>query len=196
MDFQTLKASVESSIGRSDVPDFVYTLMMSDINRDIRILEMQSSTTLSVSSEATALPADYLMVESMYVDTNPRSAMVPVTQQSQGVRHNSSGKPYYYAITDGELQVMPVPDGTYSVVMRYYAKLADFSNSTDDNAVINLHPGLFLHSAIYHAAVWAQDFELAAGYSAAYKNLAEMVSKTDIKKRNNGPMIQRSAIQI
>jgi len=196
MDFQTLKASVESALGRTDVPDYVYTLMTADINRDIRILEMESTETLSVSTEATALPTDFLQVVSMYVDTTPRSPMVPLTRQVQAARHDNSGQPYYYAITDGFLQAMPVPDGTYSVVMRYLASVAAFSDDADTNDVITLHPGLFLYSALYHAAVWKQDAELLAGYSQAYTGLRDMVRKADKQKRNSGPMIQRTAVQL
>ena len=196
MNFQTLKASVESALGRTDVPDYVYTLMTADINRDIRILEMEGTSTLSVSTEATALPEDFLQVVSMYVDATPRSPMVPLTRQAQASRHDSSGRPYYYAITDGFLQSMPVPDATYSVVMRYIASVAAFSDNADTNDVITLHPGLFLYSALYHAAVWKQDAELLAGYGSAYKGMKAMVESTDKKKRNAGPMIQRTAVQL
>ncbi len=196
MDFQTLKASVESALGRTDVPDYVYTLMTADINRDIRITEMESTSTLSVSAESTALPTDFLQVVSMYVDATPRSPMVPITRQSQAVRHDNSGKPYYYATTKGFLQVMPTPDGTYSVVMRYLAKVAAFANNTDTNDIIALHPGLFLYSALHHAAVWKQDTELAVGYGMAYSNLKDMVDDAEKKKRNSGPMIQRTAVQL
>lgn len=196
MDFQTLKASVESALGRTDVPDYVYTLMTSDINRDIRILEMESTSTLSVSSEATALPSDFLQVVSMYVDATPRTPMVPLTRQAQATRHDNSSKPYYYAVTDGFLQVMPIPDATYSVEMRYIASVAAFSANDDTNDVITLHPGLFLYSALHHAAVWKQDSELAVGYGQAYANLKEMIDKANKKKKNAGPMTQRTAVQL
>ena len=196
MDFQTLKASVESALGRTDVPDYVYTLMTADINRDIRILEMESTETLSVSTEATALPGDFLQVVSMYVDALPRSPMVPLTRQAQASRHDESGRPYYYAVTKGFLQSMPVPDATYSVVMRYLASVAAFSANGDTNDIIALHPGLFLYSALHHAAVWKQDTELAIGYGTAYQNQKTMVEGADKKKRNAGPMIQRTAVQL
>ena len=196
MDFQTLKASVESALGRTDVPDYVYTLMTSDINRDIRILEMESTSTLSISTEATALPTDFLQVVSMYVDATPRSPMVPLTRQAQASRHDESGRPYYYAVTDGFLQSMPVPDATYSVVMRYLASVAAFAAPADTNDVITLHPGLFLYSALHHAAVWKQDAELAVGYGSAYQNLVDMVEKANKKKKNAGPMTQRTAVQL
>jgi len=206
MDFQTLKSSVESALGRTDVPDYVYTLMTSDINRDIRIVEMESLSTMSVSSETTTLPADFLQVVSMYVDATPRTPMVPLTRQAQATRHDESNKPYYYAIsgpsaddpdpTTSTLQVMPAPDSTYSVVMRYIASVAAFSANTDTNNVISLHPGLFLYAALHHAAIWAQDAELAAGYGAAYVNLKSMIQDADRKKRNSGPMTQRTAVQL
>ena len=196
MDFQTLKTSVESALGRTDVPDYVYTLMTADINRDIRILEMESTSTLSVSTESTALPADFLQVVSMYVDATPRSPMVPLTRQAQATRHDNSGKPYYYASTKGFLQVMPVPDATYSVVMRYLASVDAFSDNADTNDVITLHPGLFLYSALHHAAVWKQDTELALGYGAAYQTQVTLVDKANKKKKNAGPMTQRTAVQL
>lgn len=196
MDFATLKASVNSALGRTDVPDYVYTLMTSDINRDIRILELETTTTLSVSSESTTLPSDFSQVVSMYIDATPRTPMVPITHQSLATRHDSSGKPYYYAIADGALEVMPVPDGTYSVVLRYIAKVAAFSADADTNDVIALHPGLFLYSALHHAAVWKQDAELLAGYGQAYVGLKTMVLDADKKKRNAGPMTQRTAVSL
>ena len=170
--------------------------MTADINRDIRILEMEETSTLSVSTEATALPADFLQVVSMYVDATPRSPMVPLTRQAQASRHDSSGRPYYYAITDGFLQSMPVPDATYSVVMRYIASVAAFSDNEDTNDVITLHPGLFLYSALHHAAVWKQDMEMAIGYGKAYANLTDMIDKANKKKKNAGPMTQRTAVQL
>lgn len=178
------------------MPDYVYTLMTADINRDIRILEMESTSTLSVSTEATALPTDFLQVVSMYVDATPRSPMVPLTRQAQATRHDESGRPYYYAVTDGFLQSMPVPDATYSVVMRYLASVAAFVDNTDTNDVITLHPGLFLYSALHHAAVWKQDTELAIGYGTAYQNQKTMVDEANKKKKNAGPMIQRTAVQL
>lgn len=196
MDFQTLKASVESALGRTDVPDYVYTLMTSDINRDIRIMEMETTVTLSVSGESATLPSDFLSVVSMYVDVDPRSPMVPITAQAQATRHDSSGHPYYYAVTNGELQVMPVCDGTYDVVMRYLASVAAFSGNTDTNDIITLHPGLFLYAALHHAAIWKQDTELAMGYGQAYANLKDLISTADKKKRNSGPMTQRTAVQL
>ena len=196
MDFATLKASVQGALGRTDVPDYIYTLMTADINRDIRILETETSTTLSVSGETTALPSDFSQVVSMYVDATPRAAMVPATHQALTLRHDSSGKPYYYAITDGSLAVMPVPDATYSVVLRYIAKVADFSAEDDTNDIIALHPGLFLYAALYHAAVWKQDAELVAGYGQAYTGLRNMVLKADKTKRNAGPMTQRPGVSL
>lgn len=209
MDFQTLKASVNSALGRDDVPSYVYTLMMADVNRDIRILEMQALYEFTASSEAVNLPSDFLSVESMYVDTTPRTPLVPITRQAEATRHNSSGKPYYYAVTVGiaqadvdvpvnihKLQFMPVPDGSYSIVLRYYTKLDDFSGDTDTNDVIALHPALFLYLALHHAAVWKQDIELATSYGMAAATQIELIEKSDRKKRNSGPMIQRTAVQL
>ena len=196
MDFQTLKASVESALGRNDVPDFIYTLMMADINRDIRLVEMQKKTTLAVSGETIALPTDYMQVFSMFIDGDRRTPIIPITQESQAVRHDESGRPYYYGITKGLINFMPVPDGAYSVVMTYYAKLPDFANATDENDIINLHPGLFVYSALHQAAVWMQDIEMAMAYGTSYQNQKKLAESADMRKRIPGPMTQRPEYQL
>jgi len=196
MDFQTLKSNVESALGRSDVPDYVYSFMMADINRDLRILEMQASTTLSATSETVTLPNDFMAVESLYVDATPRLAMQPITDQSMAIRHDSSGKPYYYSVINSSLNLMPAPDGTYSLKLRYYTKLADFSGATDTNDVITAHPSLFMYSALRHAAVWKQDIELAGSYDKVYSATLDGILKADRKNRNSGPMVSRPGVKV
>lgn len=196
MDFQTLKSNVESDLGRSDVPDYVYTLMMADINRDLRILDMQAITTLTATSEIVTLPTDFMAVESLYVDTTPRLSMQPMTDQSLSIRHDGSGKPYYYSVINNSLNLMPAPDGTYSLKLRYYTKLADFSGATDTNDVIAAHPSLFMYSALRHAALWKQDLELAAGYDKVYSSTLDGVLKADRKNRNSGPMVSRPEVKV
>ena len=193
MDFQTLKTNVAGALGRTDVPDYVYTFMMADINRDLRLLDMQKETTLAATSNAVALPADFMAVESLYVDN---TAMQPITSQALGVRHDTSGKPYYYSVSNGSLNLMPAPDGAYSLELRYYAKLADFFGATDTNDVITDHPSLFMYAALRHAAVWKQDVELAGAYDKVYSSTLDGVLKAERKNRNSGPMVSRPVVKI
>lgn len=194
MDFQTLQANVQSAMGRTDVPSYVYTLTTAGLNRDLRILEMQAETTLAASAESVTLPDGCLEIVSMYIDSGgSRSPLTPVTEMSQAVGHDSSGRPAFYAFHNGEITLMPVPDGSYTLVVRYYARLSDLSADADTNDVLTNYPDLYLYAALTHAAVWAQDQEAAGVYNSAYEQAKRLVQQKDVQRRLGGPVIQRTA---
>lgn len=193
MNYGTLQSNVQSAMGRSDVPSYVYDLTTSGLNRDLRLLEMQCVATLYATGEEIDLPANFLEVESAYIDSGGnRSALVPINEMSQATRHDSSGRPYYYAIHKDSMTLMPAPDATYEIEFRYYRRLTALSASTDTNDVLANYPGLYLYAALTHAAVWAQDDEGAQRYNAAFLAEKQLVEAADKTRRNSGPLIQRT----
>ena len=195
MNFGELKANVASAMGRSDVPTFVYDLTTAGLNTDLRILEMQQDATIIATTEEVSLPFDFLEMESAYIDAGgARRALLPLTETAQAIRHDNSGQPFYYAIHNGSMTLMPVPDSAYNITVRYYAALQDFTDDSDVNPVILAHPGLYMYQALTHAAVWAQDMEAVANYSAAYRSIKDLVESNDRKRRFRGPLAQRPAV--
>lgn len=195
MTFADLKSDVQDAMGRADVPAFVYKLAQSGINRDLRILEMQSEATLNATGEDQALPADFLEVESLYIDSGgSRTRLLPTTEMAQAVNHDSSGRPYHYAVHNGSITLSPVPDGPYTLNLRYYARPADFSADSDTNTILTTYPGLYLYAALTHAAIWAKDTESSGTYNAAYGVELDRLKKADANRRISGPFIQRAAV--
>ncbi len=197
MTFASLRANVASALGRSDVPLYVYSLTTGVLNADpdLRLLEMQAKTSLTATGEAVALPADFLGVESAYIDAGgARRRLIPATESAQAVQHDPSGQPYFYAVHSGELTLMPVPDSEYTITLRYYARLADLVADSDTTAVLTAYPQLYLYQSLVHAALWAQDDEGVSRYSGAYTSTKALVVKNDQKRRHAGPMIQRPAV--
>lgn len=195
MNFGELQANVQSAMGRTDIPSFVYDLTTSGLNADLRLLEMQEDATVIATTEAVSLPFDFLEMESAYIDAGgARRRLIPSTETAQAVRHDSSGQPYYYAIHDGLMTLMPVPDAAYTISIRYYKRLEDLVDDSDVNPVILSYPGLYLYQALIHAAVWARDMEAVQAYSAAYTSIKDIVEKGDKQRRFRGPLIQRSAV--
>lgn len=192
MDYSTLQSRVQSAVGRTDVPSYVYELATADINRAVRLFEMEASATLSATAETVTLPTGFLQVKNIYVDRSPRVALRPATDQALNVRHDSSGVPTYYAIENGQLRLMPVPDGTYSIELTYYAKVGDLSADADTNDVMSEYPGLYLYAALRHAAVWAQDAELASTYNMAFETEVNACKKSEKLSKYVGPMVSRS----
>lgn len=192
--FSALKANVQSAMGRDDVPTYVYDLMTADVNSELNVVEMQAETTLTASGESVTLPIDFGRVESLYIDSGgTRTPLEPTTERAQAWRHDPQGRPYYYAIHNGELTLMPVPDGEYTLTLRYFKELAAFVGDTDTNDAIARYPSVFFYSALTHAAVWDQDTEKASTYNSAYVAALGKANKGDLKKRHSGGTIQRRA---
>lgn len=195
MNYSTLQASVQSFMGgRSDVPAYIYELTHEDIMRDFRFLEMQSETTLTGSAESVTLPTDFMEAESLYIETGgTRIRLTPTTEGAQAVHWDSSGIPATYAIHDGEITLMPVPDSSYTLTLRYYARLDQPSADSDENDIMALYPGLYLYGAATHAAIWASDTERMQTANAAYGETAKAAKRSDKRRRmGGGPMHRKS----
>ena len=126
--YSDLKTTVANYLARSDltavIPDFI-RLAETRLRRELRIRQMlQVVTTSTVSGDSTvALPANFLQLRDIHIDTNPVSA---VQYQSPSVfyrnsRTAQSGIPRQYTILGQEFQFAPIPDSAYTLQMLYYA---------------------------------------------------------------------------
>lgn len=163
---------------RTDIPAHIYALANSDVN-GLRLLVQQNTDTLSVSSEDTSLPADFRSIESAHTDSDPRCWLTPADEGGRAMRRIGTGEPRSYVIAGDKFRVSPRPDGTYSVVIRYYGAFADFSADSDTNAVLTTYPSLYLYAALKHAAVWAGDDKKMRTYAAAWDMERRRVTKED-----------------
>lgn len=187
-DYGELQTAVQSFFIRSDFPDTVYSLATAELNRRLRLREMESTSTLSVSSESASLPSDYLMMRHVYIDSDPRFELDAVSEFAKNASYRSSGRPATYTIAGDTILFNPVPDGTYSVDIRYIAKLDDFSSDSDTNDVLATFPEIYLYACLKHAAVWAQDTELATGYGGLLDTAIERAHQANQAARYGGPL--------
>ena len=192
--YGTLKTNVRSWFSdRSDIPALVYDLATAELNERLRLIIMESTATLAVSGESTALPADFLEVRHAYIDQTLRVRLDMADEFSKNTDYKSSGEPRTYTIVDGFFLLNPVPDGSYSVVLRYIAKLADFTDDTDTNAVLTTHPALYLYASLKQAAMWAMDAEAAASYERSLEMAAKDIVRSEQAKRyGSGPLRSRA----
>lgn len=196
MTFAQLKSDVQEWMGRTDIPSSVYTLANADVNRDVRTLNMESTTTLSASTEFTNLPSDYAQVVTAYVDDDSRDPLRNMTAHGANIRRGDTGEPWGYAIVKDQIKLIPTPDGTYSIYLRYIASMADLSADSDTNVVLTEYPDVYLYAALRHAAVWAQDMELASSYQVAYSNAVEGINRNERRKKTSGPVAKRAAYDL
>lgn len=186
MDYATLQSNVESAMGRSDVPSYVYTLTTAGVNRDMRLLDMQNTATLTTAThpvDLSALDPAIGSVVSLYAEVggDPRQ-LRPVTEFGAH-EYVDTGSPRYFSIRDGSLILDPEPDGTYTLYLTYIGALATLSADADTNDVMSRYPDLYIYQALTHAAVWAGDEKRSIEFAAAYSAAKKLAQKDDMRRR-------------
>lgn len=192
MDFATLKSNVNSAMGRSDVPDYIYTLTTAGINRDCRFLDMQKSTTIDTSANPQTLPSDFQSVVSAYIlNSGDKHLLQQVTDFGAHI-YADDRIPKFFAIRDGSMYFSPDPDGTYTVYLDYIASLDALSADSDTNDVLSRYPGLYLYQALTHAAIWRGDQAMEQSFGNAYAAELRLAQRDDMNRRTSTGITTRS----
>lgn len=184
MDFGTLKSRIQTQIGRAP-NDLVYELVTADINQEMRLNVMESTTTLTEASTV-SLPSDFLEVVALYRDTDPRYVLEPTTPQALHKLYQQSGIPRYYSIEDGQLRLAPSPSGSENLELRYYAKLTDLSADGDENNVLTNYPSIYVYGALAHHSALIRNMDAAQVYFQAYEKAKSQARADSIKYRGGG----------
>lgn len=181
MNFGTLKSRVLALIGRAPA-DVCYELVTADINRELRLRYMESTTTVAEAATV-ALPADFLQIISIYRDVTPRTTLLPLPPQGLHDAFRSSGTPAFYSVEDGQLRLTPSPSGSENLVIRYYAKYADLSADADENDILTNYPAIYVYGTLAHHAALVRDTEAAAMWQAAYMKAMRTARADDNRYR-------------
>ena len=189
--YAELKASIADWLLRSDltavIPDFI-TLAEADMARNLVHWRMESRTTLSVSSQFTDLPTGFIEATKVSLtDTTARrmeSISRAAMQEKREADEDTAGKPDYYAVTGGQLEVWPSPDDTYSVDFGYM-KFDDLSDSNTSNWVLANHADAYLYGALWQAYAYLMDDERAARWLAKYNEVIANINE-DSKRADFG----------
>lgn len=197
MDFAGLQNNVQNAMGRTDVPDYIYELVTAELNRDLRMLDMQTTVELTASSEYTNLPADFLEVESLYLDSDRRIALQLHTADAINSRRRDPGRPWGYAIVNdavagvAQIKLIPTPDGEHDLVMRYFQKLPDLSGAVTTNVALDRYPNLYVYGSLQQAALWAQDGEMQQRYGGFYRDALSAAQMSERNRDAGGPLSLR-----
>lgn len=193
--FATLKSELLASLGRAPA-DPVYQMVTRDINRDLRLLVMIKTVALT-EDETMVLPTDFLEVESVYRDSDPRYALRPVPPQSIHRTFDSSGTPREYAIVDDEgvkkMLLNPAPAGSALIRVRYYAAFDELSADEDTDDMITVYPDVYIYGALYHHAMLTGDPRLQT-WQAAYMEAKRAARASDARNRYGGVPLEPTVV--
>lgn len=190
-DYASLKTDVESWMARDDFPTTIYGLATRQINKLLRVREMVTAYSATVSSEAVALPSAFIEWDYLYVDRNPRVVLSASDGYSQDLGYDNSGIPTQYRISGSNMYLNPTPDAAYDLAGTYYAKLTEFSADADTNDVLTTYPEVYLAACLMVAHAWDQDAEQEMKWAARFQGAVTEANDEDLMSRFSGQLKMR-----
>jgi hypothetical protein len=185
--YTNLQAAIKSALHRSDldvaIPDFI-ALAEDKLNKRLRLRAMENRQQASVSSEYLALPTGFLAMRNFQLNTSPRQRLEYATPEYLDARYPDSattGRPLFYTLVGGEIQLAPVPDSTYTAEIDFYEKFDIATDTT--NWLLTNAPRTYYYGAMAEAYRFIKDDKRANQYDALQEMVVQEIERADQRDR-------------
>jgi hypothetical protein len=206
-DYTSLQSAVIEYLARDQdatltarVPTFVQ-LFEAKMNRSLFVRQMEERSTTTVDTtddepEFLTLPADFQSMRRIRLSSvtgKPCLSFRTGTQMDE-IRYscaNSTGRPQYFTIMSGEIELLPTPDQDYTIEMVYRKNIPALeSNST--NWLLTLAPDLYLYGALLESAPYIkEDGRIQTWALGLQSSLDALNGLNTTSAFNAGPMTMR-----
>lgn len=179
-----------------DIPGFIENAE-ARFSRVLRTPEMENIATATITGERFALPSDFLEVRSVFLDSDPRVELEPVTLGTLRSKYaqQTTGQPQAYAMTDGQFLFGPAPDTSYAINLTYFQKIPALSSSRTSNWLLSSHPDVYLYASLVQAEAYLwNDDRLGVWKSALDEALGELTVQSNRKRHGNAPLRLRPSV--
>lgn len=191
--YAELKTAITDFLNRDDIDSVASTFVLlaeTDMQRKIRHWRMEKRSTAEIDTQYSAIPADFLEVIRFHVtsgDTKPLELISQAELLDRKRRNlNASGSPSYYAITAGEIEVYPVPDGTYTAELYYYAAIPALSDSNTTNWLLDAYKDAYLYGSLVHSAPYLKEDGRVQTWAALYQSAVDAINAESDKSKFGG----------
>jgi len=183
--YSALTDSVSNWLDRTDltsvVPDFV-TMAEAGFQRMIRNRKMLVRVNATVDSQYSSLPADFLEMKAISLQTDPIISLEYKTPQGideLGSSYRTAAEPRYYTIINDYIEVLPAPDVSYTVEMLYYQKIPALASATT-NWLLEDAPDLYLYGTLRQASPYLHEDERLPVWENLYlQKVAELAASNE-----------------
>lgn len=200
IDYPSLQSTIADYLGRSDLAVQIQTFINqgeSRIYRDLRVIDMEKSITLSVVNGSAALPSDYMECRELYtLDSNnlpyqPLERATPFWVHQNFNATNNQGQTYYFA-REGTNFIFAPSQSDFSVSGIYWARLPSLSTSNPTNWLTAKNPDLIMAAAMLESATYLADEDAVQYWTARYGSISQQVQAVDEAERMSGsPPVMR-----
>ncbi len=143
-----------------------------------------------VPSGGVPLPAGFLQMKSLFLQTSPARQLSPVTPEVYNSTYISGGadRPAAYCLEGDCLRFGPVPDASYSAAMLFYRKFGALSSAA--NWLMTNKPDVYLFGALLEAAIYFRFDDDAQMYFGLFRSALEGLQNQDAMDRYSGASLQ------
>jgi len=187
--YANLQTEIAAWMYRTDltakIPDFI-TLCEADMQVRCKLLQFESSSTLTVTAGVASLPADYKGHRSAYLDGDTKRPLRYLPPDRYDLQSNEEGTGTWFTITDDTFKMAPASDG--SVVLTYYAKFTPLSNSNTSNSLLSNYPDAYLYGSLVQAARYTKDNDALATNMPMYEAAIARIKTDNNDRKFPGPL--------
>lgn len=192
--YSELKTSISGWLNREDadtiakIPDFI-ALAETDINRKVRHWRMEQRSTATLDARYTQLPPGFIEAVRFHldVDERPIELLTPLALQQRRLGNSdTSGRPQFYAIIAGQIEIWPTPDADYTGELYYYSKTDALSDVTATNWILEHFPDAYLYGALMHSAPYLVDDARTTIWASLYQTAIDGINANNEKAKYGG----------
>ncbi len=191
--YSELQTVIADFLDRDDQTERIKTfidLAEANMGRLLRHWRMERRSTAVLDTQYSTFPSDFLEPIRLSVQSTPPHALELVGQGELMTRrentNNTLGKPRYYAITDGSIEVFPSPDANYTLELVYYGKIDPLTISNTSNWVLQYHPDAYLYGALIHSAPFLGEDARMGTWAALFQSAIDAINMESEKAKSSG----------
>ena len=191
--YAELQTAIANFLDRSDLTSIIPTfidLCEADMSRKLRHWRMEQRSTAELDTQYSALPADFLEPIRLSITGGSTYTLEMESQAQMSNRRmqnlDTGGRPRFYAMTDGKIEVYPSPDATYELEMVYHAKIPALADDATSNWVLSYHPDAYLYGALIHSAPYLVEDTRTQIWSALYQSAVDGINIDNEKAKFGG----------
>jgi hypothetical protein len=146
-------------------------------SRELRVPEMESIASTTVTGEWTALPIDFQEIRAIYTDQHPLEYYTPYQINALAGTGFRPARPGY-TISDMSFRIYPTQT-SLPVKLLYYAKIPDLVASSDTNWLLEKYPDAYVEAGMADLCKYVKDYSAAREHEAYVQKFIE-----DMKRRS------------
>jgi hypothetical protein len=194
--YSELKTAIAEFLNRSDltavIPTFI-SLAEADISRKLRHWLNEKRITTSLNEQFEFLPDDWQDTISLtHADGTEIRLVSTVGMSDLQLGGATTGKPRHYRITAGQIEVYPVPDAEYPIVLTYHARIPALSDTATTNWLLTNHPDILLYGALLHSAPYLVDDARIQIWGSLQANALDALNSEGTAAKFSGPLVMRN----